>query len=167
MTPCQSMKTKGRDKRAYIAALRQAKIYPPRQAAAAADHGLWKPQCTRRNPQDGSLHVMDCGLCIAAAAMHDLSLSLSLSSIFHFSQYATFLIFRFIYLRQLPSNFAAAIHEVECSSAHGLQLVHCGHRNPRAAESMRWIINSRGLWQLVDCRALMCRNISPFIRSHF
>ena len=32
----------GRDKRAYIAALRQAKIYPPRQAAAATDRALWQ-----------------------------------------------------------------------------------------------------------------------------
>ena len=30
----------GRDKRAYIAALRQAKFYPPWQAAAAAMHIL-------------------------------------------------------------------------------------------------------------------------------
>ena len=30
----------GRDKRANIAALRQAKIYPPRQAAAAAIHKM-------------------------------------------------------------------------------------------------------------------------------
>ena len=30
----------GRDKRAYIAALRQAKFYPPWQAAAAADRAL-------------------------------------------------------------------------------------------------------------------------------
>ena len=45
-------KFRGRDKRAYIAALRQAKIYPPRQAAAAAIHkvecrsarGLWQLQ---------------------------------------------------------------------------------------------------------------------------
>ena len=31
---------RGRDKRAYIAVLRQAKFYPPRRAAAAADRAL-------------------------------------------------------------------------------------------------------------------------------
>ena len=36
-------KTRGRDKRANVAALRQAKIYPPQQAAAAGDHGLRQP----------------------------------------------------------------------------------------------------------------------------
>ena len=52
----------GRDKRAYIAALRQAKICPPQQAAAAADRGLRLvhcgsyvnvalPQCTSRNAE--------------------------------------------------------------------------------------------------------------------
>ena len=40
---------RGRDKRAYIAAQRQAKFYPPQQAAAAADRALQLPQCTSRN----------------------------------------------------------------------------------------------------------------------
>ena len=39
--------SRGRDKGAYIAALRQAKIYPPWQAAAAADRGLRLLQCMR------------------------------------------------------------------------------------------------------------------------
>ena len=74
----------GRDKRAYIAMLRQAKIYPPRQAAAATIHEL--PQSTRwiiiscglRQLVDcGSylqicscrtFYLVDCSSCIAAAA---------------------------------------------------------------------------------------------------
>ena len=39
--------SRGRDKRAYIAALRQAKFYPPRGVAAAADRALRQPQCMR------------------------------------------------------------------------------------------------------------------------
>ena len=54
---------KGNDKRAYIAALRQAKFYPQRQAAAAADGALWLLQCTSCNARD-ELHSI---LCIAAA----------------------------------------------------------------------------------------------------
>ena len=37
----------GSDKRGYITALRLAKIYPPWQAAAAADHGLRLVDCER------------------------------------------------------------------------------------------------------------------------
>ena len=43
----------GRDKRAYIAALRLAKFYPPRQAAAASDRALRLLQCMSRNARDG------------------------------------------------------------------------------------------------------------------
>ena len=46
--------SRGRDKRAYIAALRKAKIYPPRQAAAAAMHEL---HC--RNAR-AAIHKMEC-----------------------------------------------------------------------------------------------------------
>ena len=42
------MGSRGRDKKAYIAALWQAKIYPPQQAAAAADRGLRPPQSMRQ-----------------------------------------------------------------------------------------------------------------------
>ena len=44
----QTYQNQGRDKRANIAALRQAKIYPPRQAAAAA---MWIAAAT--------IHEMD------------------------------------------------------------------------------------------------------------
>ena len=62
---CTCSNFSGRDKRAYIAVLRQAKIYPPRQAEAAADRGV--------------VQLVHCGgSCIAAAtfkfvaaAMHD------------------------------------------------------------------------------------------------
>ena len=59
----------GRDKRAYIVALRQAKIYQPQQGAAAADRGLGlvhcgsylnvaSPQCTSRNAR-AAMHEMN------------------------------------------------------------------------------------------------------------
>ena len=65
----------GRYKRAYIAALLQAKFYPPRRAAAATDFALRLPQCTRwnvvkskiccRNAQ-AAMHKGECSLlCIA------------------------------------------------------------------------------------------------------
>ena len=58
----------GRDKRANIAALRQAKIYPPRQAAAAA---MWIVAAVIHElPQSSRslmFHLMDCGSWIAAA----------------------------------------------------------------------------------------------------
>ena len=64
----------GRDKRAYIVALQQAELYPPRRAATAADRALWLPQCTSCNARDEVcvllatlFHLMHCGLCIAAA----------------------------------------------------------------------------------------------------
>ena len=48
---------RGRDKRAYIAALRKAKIYPPRQAAAI---------------HESIRDLEDCGSCkIYMAAMHE------------------------------------------------------------------------------------------------
>ena len=51
---CTCSNFSGRDKRAYIAVLRQAKIYPPRQAEAAADRGV--------------VQLVHCGgSCIAAA----------------------------------------------------------------------------------------------------
>ena len=74
---------RGRDESTYIAALRQAKIYPPRQAAAAADSALWLPQSTRNDPHCRNLRaaihkipnvLMDCGLWIAAAVIHDIHL---------------------------------------------------------------------------------------------
>ena len=119
---------------------------------------LRQPQimdCGSRNARD-AIHKMDHYMSwIAACALRQLqcmiSFSLSLSSIFHFSQYATFLIFRFIYLRQLPSNFAAAIHEVECSSAHGLQLVHWAAAIHELPQSTRCNDPSRRLRQLVNC----------------
>ena len=59
--------SRGRDKKAYIAALRQAKFYPTRQAAAAADRALqqlpsnlWLPQSTSRNPRGRMIHLLDC-----------------------------------------------------------------------------------------------------------
>ena len=45
----------GRDKRAYIVALRQAKIYPPRQAGAAEIHEI--PNV----PSRGLRQLVDCG----------------------------------------------------------------------------------------------------------
>ena len=48
----------GRDKRVYTAALRHAKFYPPRQAAAVADHALRLPQCMSRNAQEVVSTVM-------------------------------------------------------------------------------------------------------------
>ena len=54
----------GRDKRAYIAARRQAEFYPPQQAAAAADRALPLPQCTSRKYV---VQLVDCSSCIAAA----------------------------------------------------------------------------------------------------
>ena len=60
---CQDFKW-GRYKRAYIAALQQAKIYPPRQAAAAVDRALRLLQCMSRcNAGDGMWFI----LCIAVA----------------------------------------------------------------------------------------------------
>ena len=47
----------GRDKRAYIAALRQAKFYPPRRAAAAADNALRLLQCMSRNARDEMVNM--------------------------------------------------------------------------------------------------------------
>ena len=63
----------GRNKRANIAALRQAKIYPPQQASAAADRpqivdcGELKCSCSCRNPQAAAIHEMDHFSWIAAA----------------------------------------------------------------------------------------------------
>ena len=52
---------------AYIAAQRQAKFYPPWQAAAAADRALRLPQCTSRsNARDEAFLVHCGGSCIAA-----------------------------------------------------------------------------------------------------
>ena len=48
----------GRDKSAPIAMLRQAKIYPPRRAAAAAIHDL----------------LVDCSSCNPRAAIHELDI---------------------------------------------------------------------------------------------
>ena len=63
-------RNRGRDKRAYIAAQRQAKFYPPRVAAAAADRALRLPQCTSRNARD-ELHSI---LCIVARALRQLQI---------------------------------------------------------------------------------------------
>ena len=51
----------GRDKSADIAALRQAKICTPRQAAAAADRALRLPQSTRNDPSHGLWQLVDYG----------------------------------------------------------------------------------------------------------
>ena len=64
----------GQYKRANIAALRQAKFYPPQQAAAAADRALRLPQCTRWNdllPQCTSRNARD-GMFISFIGAHAL-----------------------------------------------------------------------------------------------
>ena len=59
LVPAVSTALLGRDKRAYISALRQANIYSPRQAAAAA---IQEPQSTRWIiTSRGLRQLVDCG----------------------------------------------------------------------------------------------------------
>ena len=116
----------GRDKRAFIAALRQAKIYPPRQAAAAAIHRQIV-DCSFRNPRAAAIHnLVDCSIVsswIVAAAF----LLPNLTAAIHESQYT----------RTLGISWIAA---------RGLQQPQCTSRNPRDVSFL-----TRGLRQLVDC----------------
>ena len=124
-----------------------------------------------RNPRaaihEMAFHLVDCGSswnaaagCVdfnicnpRAAAMHKSNIPSCALRLVHCG--------RCLQILLLQSTRWNVVQLMDCGSCIAATTIH------ELLQSTRWIINSRGLRQLVNFRAVMRRNISPFVRSHF